>query len=66
MIAYIYIYIHYAHIASVRFEHSMCRESLITTFMSLSLYLEISDKFYSGNFNKSITKKTQINIFNFF
>ena len=27
-------YIYYAHLASVRFEHSVCRESLMTTYMT--------------------------------
>ena len=36
MCVYIYIvfmitYIYYAHLASVRFEHSVCRGSLMTT-----------------------------------
>ena len=26
---------HYAHLASVRFEHSVCRESLMTTYIML-------------------------------
>ena len=30
---YIYIYIYYAHLASVRFEHSVCRGSLMTIYI---------------------------------
>ena len=30
---YIYIYIYYAHLAFVRFEHSVWRGSLMTTFL---------------------------------
>ena len=30
-----YIYVYYAHLASVRFEHSMCRGSLMTTYITL-------------------------------
>ena len=30
-----YIYIYYAHLASVRFEHSVCRGSLMTTYITL-------------------------------
>ena len=29
---YIYMYIYYAHLASMRFEHSMCHGSLMTTY----------------------------------
>ena len=30
-----YIYIYYAHLASVRFEHYVCRGSLMTTYNDL-------------------------------
>ena len=34
----IYIYIYYAHLPSVRFEHSVCRRSLMTTY-TYELYI---------------------------
>ena len=35
---YIFTYIYYAHPASVRFEHSVCRGSLMTTYDHLYIY----------------------------
>ena len=37
---YIYIYIYNAYLASVRFEHSLCHESLMTTYMLLALFVK--------------------------
>ena len=34
-----YIYIYYAHLASVRFEHSVCRGSLMTTYIYIYIYI---------------------------
>ena len=34
------IYIYYAHLASVRFEHSVCRGSLMTTY-NINIYIYI-------------------------
>ena len=33
-------YIYYAHLASVRFEHSVCRGSLMTTYINIYIYIE--------------------------
>ena len=33
--------IYYAHLASVRFEHSVCRGSLMTTYMTTYIYTYI-------------------------
>ena len=38
---YIYIYIYYAHLASVRLEHSVCRGSLMAT----CIYIYILQKY---------------------
>ena len=35
---YVYIYIYYAHLASVRFEHSVCRGSLMTTYIYIYIH----------------------------
>ena len=45
-------YIYYAHLASVRFEHSVCRESLMATY----IYIYISKK--SRNTNGTLNFKT--------
>ena len=38
-----WLHIYYAHLSSVRFEHSVCRESLMTTYITLlALLLEHS------------------------
>ena len=34
-------YIYYAHLASVRFEHSVCRGSLMTTYIYIYIYNNI-------------------------
>ena len=34
-----YIHIYYAHLASVRFEHSVCRGSLMTTNIYIYIYI---------------------------
>ena len=44
---YIYVYIciykhiYYAHLASVRFEHSVCRGSLMTTYIYVYIYMYV-------------------------
>ena len=35
------MYIYYAHLASVRFEHSVCRGSLMTTYIYIYIYILI-------------------------
>ena len=35
----IYIYLYYAHLASVRFEHSVCRGSIMTTYIYTDIFL---------------------------
>ena len=35
---YMYMHIYYAHLASVRFEHSVCRGSLMTTYIYIYIY----------------------------
>ena len=48
-------YIYYAHLASVRFEHSVCRGSLMTTY----IYIHILRKIYKTfkTFNKILIHK---------
>ena len=36
-----HIYIYYAYLASVRFQHSVCRGSLMTTYMTTYIYIYI-------------------------
>ena len=36
---YIYVYIYYAHLTSVRFELSVCHESLLTSFIYIYIYI---------------------------
>ena len=41
---YIYIYIYYVLLAFVRFEHSMCRGSLMTTYIYSHSISAITDR----------------------
>ena len=47
---YIYIYIYNVHLASVRFEHSVCRGSLMNTYMTTYTYI-IYIYIYINNIN---------------
>ena len=44
MYIYIYIYIYYVLLAFVRFEHSMCRGSLMTTYIYSHSISAITDR----------------------
>ena len=44
-----YIYIYYAHLASVRFQHSVCRGSLMTTYIYIYIYIYICIYIYIHN-----------------
>ena len=67
-----YIYIYYAHLASVRFEHSVCRGSLMTTYTYIHIYYIIHCKIKRDNHqvpkivrvpgNKTNPKKIRIKI----
>ena len=43
--------IYYAHLASVRFEHSVCRGSLMTIYIYIYIYI------YINNYNNKLTIK---------
>ena len=42
-----WLHINYAHLASVRFEHSVCRGSLTTTYMHVCIYIYIYTYIYN-------------------
>ena len=42
---YMYMHIYYAHLASVRFEHSVCRGSLMTTYIHIYIYILFYKKY---------------------
>ena len=57
-----WLHLYYSHLASVRFEHSVCRESLMITYIHIHIYIYIYIYIHTHYYNTIIYDKYSENV----